>query len=608
MIIAELVSMLSFKQDEKSKKKVDKTLDGFTSSVKGLKTAVAGFVGAMVTGLVARQVNDVAKQAEGFIRTSQAVGITTKAVQELSFAFTQNGASASLVDRAMRRITTSSQGAADGGDRLVNTYRSLGLSVQDLDKMGPDETFMSVAEGISQMTDEQDQLNAAVNIFGTRMATDLMPVLKEGGQGLEEVRKRANELGMIFDDDQLQDALEYNNTMGEFTGTLDALKTLGVLEFLPFLTEAGKEMTNFVVANRDFLKVGIKKAVDGLAFGLRTLMATVRTGVHLFTSLTEFVGGANNAFKLLAFSIAAITFAKLIVGLQAMGTAGMIAWLKMMAPIVLLAVGILGIILVVEDFLAFMDGEGSLLGDIFGDSAGDIAHATALVGAFIVAIIVLIGVIIGWPVALAVAIATLIGLIWKNWDEIKQATSMFLTWMGDAITGAFDSFVDAVSRLGTAIWDPIKNGFVAMIDFIKDLWDALVGDFSSGVSRITGAIGDTVDGAKNLVNRLPGVQINSPNREEGLIPHIMGNGEDIVAAGIGGGAQGPQIDLNRERHQRENQRPISDRSIRIDSDIVIEGSNLTQEELSQSVSEGLIGAADLLKSYNDMDTTNNEDV
>jgi len=145
-----------------------------------------------------------------------------------------------------------------------------------------------------------------------------------------------------------------------------------------------------------------------------------------------------------------------------------------------------------------------------------------------------------------------------------------------------------------------------MIDFIMNLWDALVGDFSNGVSEITGAIGDTVEGAKNLVNRLPGVQINSPNREEGLIPHIMGDGGDIVAAGIGGGAQGPQIDMTRERHKSENQRPV-DQSIRIDSDITIEGSNLSQEELRMAVSEGLIGASDLLKSYNDMDiTTDNQ--
>ena len=628
MKVAELVALVSFESDD-SAEDVDNEINDVKEGLRSVKNVALAAVGALaaVTGAALEFTRRTAQQADELIKTADAFDLTVDRVQRLQIASDAATKSGIAVDRMLRRVRTSAESAADGTGAAADSYGRLGLNAQRIMNMDADESLLEIADAFGEMDDKNRALNEAVNIFGSRMGEEMVPFLMEGREGLEAMGDRAEELGVIFDQETARQAEELNDELMFLGLAIRGMVQPIALELIPALREMIGSFQDLRQEHQDLIDEGIEVTIDIITFSLRAFMWTMDTTIELTATFLEALGGLRNTLQMLGVAIVSLSLAWAMLNTQilfsaftaivAWGKAAIAAaasWIVAMGPVILLGAALAGIFLLVEDFLGETEGAGSLIQEIFGESESAILKAATAIGAIIVGIIVLIGLVIGWPVALAVALATLVGLVIAQWDTIKQATLDFLSFLWDGITDTFNRVVEWLSDLGSRMWSPVQSGFESMMDTIESIFDSIMSGIEERIDQVTGAVDSVVDGAKGAVNTLPGVQISSPNREDGFLSAIMGSenvegevdhmhqameGTQMVQAVLGGGAMSPTFDAQAQQARERRMQPQQTSPVNIEANIDIDATEMSPEELAEAVEDGLVSASDVLKAMQD---------
>ena len=208
------VTEKELKRANQSIKKFQKELgDGLKNAC---KTAIVG-LGALATATVAT-VQQTMKHGDEIDKMSQKMQMSRKAYQELDYVFSQNGADISMMQTGMSKLTKAMDGAKLGTKSYILTFNRLGISLKDTKgRMKSTETVMFEAlNKLQKMPEGATKTALALQLFG-KSATELAPLLNGNAKGVEELRKKFNDLGMGMSDEAI-------NASVKFTDTMDTLK------------------------------------------------------------------------------------------------------------------------------------------------------------------------------------------------------------------------------------------------------------------------------------------------------------------------------------------------------------------------------------------------
>jgi len=193
-----------------STKEIQRTSKHIETSLDGMKKAF----GALVTVEVGRRLALFGKEALDFAAdikdAAEAVGITTQSLQELRYAALDAGLDAGTLDAALVKLGTNLGDAATGTGSFGATLERLGISLTDSggNLLGMDAMLVKVAEAIRTAGTEQERLSIATDAFGKGSAAGMVRILRDGAAGLDDVRTRAQELGVVMSDDLIERADE----------------------------------------------------------------------------------------------------------------------------------------------------------------------------------------------------------------------------------------------------------------------------------------------------------------------------------------------------------------------------------------------------------------
>lgn len=312
--------------------------------------------------------------------------------------------------------------------------------------------------------------------------------------------------------------------------------------------------------------------------------------------LADAVGGTENLFRLVALAVAAIFTAwqgdKIIKGIQTISALLTPARLKMMG----IAAAILAVFLLVEDFVAFLQGKDSVIGELLKGAGVDVDEAREKIIGFF-----------NGAKEVAGRVLTAIGDFWAKhkdkifavlqgaWSLVQVVFNLIYTFIrgvidkigafwdehGDDVLSMLASLEQAFSDIGDFIMDvfggaiayvaDLVNGdFSAAFDDLKQLASDVLNDVNQffkdafGID-ILGAIGDFVDGAEKLLDKFFGwVSQNFPNLS-GLISgavqgvqNFLGGGDSntngaVSAATVGNAVSGGQTNNTNTVTQTFNQ-------------------------------------------------------
>lgn len=172
---------------------------GMNAVRKQLNTTASalGKFGAAVTGGFAVAVKSFVSLGDQINDMATRTGFAVETLSALDFAAGQSGTSLAALETGIKGMAKAMLTAQQGSTTMIDNFQQLGLTVQQLQAMSPDQQFLTLADRLSKIEDPTQKAALAMKVFG-RSGADLIPLLQGGEKGVIALTEKAKELGVVW--------------------------------------------------------------------------------------------------------------------------------------------------------------------------------------------------------------------------------------------------------------------------------------------------------------------------------------------------------------------------------------------------------------------------
>jgi hypothetical protein len=224
----------SFADENKEKfEKFGKSVTDVGLKFSAISAGALAAVGAL--GMLAKNVGNV---ADRLLDLSDITGATTDAIQEWQYVAKIAGVNTETFTNATEGLVRRLKDVEGEGSPAVKVLNSLGIASKDssgqIRNAGTivDETITKLAS-LDNVT-ERNTLGS--QLFGGAWK-DVAPILSLGAEGIEQLKKEANDLGLVMSNESLQNANAFRQGIVKITSTFEALKNQIGAKLAPLLTK-----------------------------------------------------------------------------------------------------------------------------------------------------------------------------------------------------------------------------------------------------------------------------------------------------------------------------------------------------------------------------------
>lgn len=198
------------------------------------------------TNQVTSLVTTVNSSLDSLVDLSARTGLGAEALQSYGLAAKLAGVDTEQFGTAVQRLGVNI-GKANPGDAFDKSLRGIGLSVAELRALAPEQQFAAIGQAISQLPTAADRAAASVEVFGKQGAA-LAPLFRDGAASLEELRDRADRLGVIVDQTQIDNVASMNDAFDLVGATINGIVGQVIGNLAPAVTSVTEEFLKFVEA------------------------------------------------------------------------------------------------------------------------------------------------------------------------------------------------------------------------------------------------------------------------------------------------------------------------------------------------------------------------
>lgn len=420
-------------------------------------TAIVGSLGAAISQF--QTAGDAVQKMA--IRT----GLSTEALSELGFAAEQSGTSMESLGAALFRSQRRVANAATGTGPAVRALEELGLSAQALTQLTPEQQFDVLVDSLKGVENESRAAQLAFEIFGDN-ARDLTPLLKEGSDGIAELRNQARELGRSISQQDADAAAELGDAMNRIRSAVGAAAFSIGSALAPAVIEAVDAIGAIVTEAQAW----IRRNGD-----LVRMIGLVGVGLVAAGGAITAVGGA--------FALAGVALSGVVTTLGVLAAAAGVV----LSPIGLLTAaviaGVAAWVRFTESGQAAASGLRGLLGDlarIAGETFGGIRDALSAGDLALAGRIAVEGLRLVFLEGLAALSSSVDGV----WGDLLGGIGASIA--GGDFQGAWEQAVAGMA----ALWDSFAGGvletFTAVARRVTEVWQRTVESIANRILDIAG--------------------------------------------------------------------------------------------------------------------------
>jgi len=444
--------------------------------------AGAGVAGAGMLALV----NKTANAADEIDKLSERTGINREELQRWKYAAGQSGADIGKLETGIKKLSDVMDEAANGNEKATEGFNKLGISMDDLKNKSQEQIFEETMKALADM-EEGAERNALGNDLLGKSYTEMLPLLNAGSDGMQALKDRADELGIVMSEDAVKANVVYGDTMDDLKQSFGAVFMEMSNNFLPVL----QKMMDWALKNMPTFKEYVKTAMDGAGEALKAVGGYIKDNIiPSFQALWDWIQPNIPAIKetiSVAFDAIEVVFGK------------------------------------VKDAVKFVaDNMNILLPIVIGLTGAVVAQMVinSLVGAYKAwqtatktqtALQWLLNIALNANplglVALAIGAVIAIGiLLWKNWDTIKAKTIELWSMITEKFTDIKNSVVNKVNELKVAAVAKFAELVLAGRTRFIELKNAIMNPIETARDKIKGVI-ETIKGFfANLKLKLPNIK------------------------------------------------------------------------------------------------------
>lgn len=280
---------------------IEKRLAQFaTGSIRGLKSLGSAFlsVKSALVGLAAaygglralQAVRTFGEQTDAMIKLAKSTGDLVENLSEVSAAAELAGVKQEEFTGILRALSTAARQASQGNVQYADAFAAIGLSLQDLQQLGPSQILERISAGLEKFGSEQQKAIALGRIL-PRQFLDLLPLVGRGLGEYQKAVKEARAAGATITEGQAKRAEELNDALTKAQLAIASVGRGLIEAFGPKATYVLEEFAKTIVANREQV-VSLAKA---LAEGLAKAISAVADGFINLIGVIELIPGVNLA-------------------------------------------------------------------------------------------------------------------------------------------------------------------------------------------------------------------------------------------------------------------------------------------------------------------------
>lgn len=303
---------ITLQEAKKLDNQTRKLAKAFGEDLKRAGQAFAVGVGAIASASAVMIKNSV-EAGDKIDKMSQKMQMSRKTFQEMEYVFSQNGADISIMQTGMSKLSKTMDGVRTGNKASIQTFRALGIRLKDTSGhfKSTEKVMFEALSRLQKMPEGSKKSALALQLFG-KSATELMPLLNGNAKGVEELRKKFNDLGMGMSDEQIDASVKFKDTMDTITRSIQGLGNQIGADMLPVL----QQVADKIVENMPKIKETIVPVLNGILnasmFLINNFEILAYTTIGLTTAFGSFkvISGVVTLMNALKVSLTGATLAQ----------------------------------------------------------------------------------------------------------------------------------------------------------------------------------------------------------------------------------------------------------------------------------------------------------
>lgn len=286
-----------------------------SASTKGAATAMKTLAAVQIGSMLAKGFTSAANFVSGYARelanakdaindVAQRTGFAAEALQSMGWA--AHLAGVENFNAAIQKFTVVMGKAVQDGKG--DAFAQIGLSLEKVMLLSPEEQFRTVSEAIGKIPTEAGRAAAAVELFG-KAGAQLVPLFTSN---LAEAEAQAQRLGMVLSTNQVGAIAEMNDALDATQQTFDGIISQVTANLAPVVTGIANEFLGFVEgfqgitgdSGGNALADAITNAFFDVAETLAVMFDDVLAGFSdVGAWMTSFVNGFQSAINVFAIIV-----------------------------------------------------------------------------------------------------------------------------------------------------------------------------------------------------------------------------------------------------------------------------------------------------------------
>lgn len=276
-------------------KKIDGISSGFTKAgqaTRGLSMAATGTLGALAgLGLSARNAGDEIGTA------AVQAGMTAEQLQKMRYVALQTDVDTEKMSKGFVKARAALADLATGTVNTASTALQK-LNIDFSKFSSTDEAFYGIIEALGNMDNELEMTSLANEIFGDRLANEMIPIIKSGGDAISEYAAEYETLGGLSNE-QVEKLGAFDNVLNKIQTQLkNATLQIGTA-LLPVMEKLATFVSEKIIPKLEKMAEWFGRlTTKQMEFGLKALAAVAMIS-PLLSTLGKVTGVISGIVKLL---------------------------------------------------------------------------------------------------------------------------------------------------------------------------------------------------------------------------------------------------------------------------------------------------------------------
>lgn len=206
------------------------------SDLRKVGTAFAT-MGGLAAGALVGIVKETIDAGSELSVLSDKVGLSVESLSALGWAAEQAGVEESKFRSGLARLNVTLNDMNRGVGEAANVAEKYGIALKTATgEMLPQERILSnLADAVANAANSYEEAEIAAAFFGTRAGSELLPLLRAGSDGINELTEEAREMGIVFSTDAADGARLFNDQVNLLKRQLGSFAVSLTADVLPVL-------------------------------------------------------------------------------------------------------------------------------------------------------------------------------------------------------------------------------------------------------------------------------------------------------------------------------------------------------------------------------------